>query len=234
MNTPNESAPAACKEGLADVAMEMAQQPVAGRPESIVTELCIYDLDVERGRQPMPFADIIRTARSRALPVNLKDDIGQELIGTTDRTKVRVDGPKVFAEVTFRLLPTHRVHKLFGIPDVSAEEMADATHKRELVAAVSADEIMAINIRVGEGASDAVIMAEAYTRGTDPEAVKLLLGAIRAMRAIDPSAVETVAEAIAPAEPASIGGAVGGSVLDGAPRVDARISGTVESAGGVG
>lgn len=209
------------------------QQPVAGgRPGQIGVEVCIYDRNRHIGKEPKPYADIIRAARSRPLEVSIKDDDGKDIAGRTDPSTVRVDGNQVFAMVHAALKPEHKVEKLFGVPDLTPEQLA----ANEEVDRVFSDDIFTMNEMAGLGATDEQLYAFAEKESIRRPAAEKLVRAIRAIRErASENPDDSVAAVVAacggvPVPPVLPEGPAEqpGSEVAGGGRVDARISGSAD------
>lgn len=148
------------------------------RVDEVEAELIIYDHDREKGKSGISYADAIKAARERVLTVNLADDAGRPLVGQSIPGTARVDGPRLYALVRFKLHPQHKVEKLFCVRDISEVQMQTAAKHQREIEAVKADVVMAVLAARQKGASDADALAVATQAGVSDISAGLILQAI--------------------------------------------------------
>ncbi len=103
-----------------------------------LTAVVVYDLDQRRGKDRASFFDRIRSMRRSNIMCSLPADDGTPIQGAIIASTVRVDGPRIIADIEIAIQPWHRVSRTFGIPD---DEVAIAAHAAKTATAESQTEM---------------------------------------------------------------------------------------------
>lgn len=211
--------------------------PLVERPEFVVINMGIFNYDLEKGRG-VSLQQAWNLAKAKPLPVPLKDDEGNQLVGATMPATAKLDGPVITCDVNFRLEPRHKVQKLFGVKDADLEALAVMDKERARFKAaleqVGAETIGAIATCFAQGGSAASALELAKSQGVSDDTAQALVDAVARIYAEQPDAVKQAVSNEPPRRTPvnhSIAGEAGGSELTGDAKVAARIGGSVEASG---